>query len=65
MPALLVSDRFPIAGCPFEASIPGDTKPQPCIEILRNAPSARVLVNGRSALVATSTGQCLSAENIP
>jgi hypothetical protein len=32
MPALLVSDRFPIADCPFETPIPDGVKPQPCTE---------------------------------
>ena len=65
MPALLVSDGFPIAGCPFEAPMPDGARPQPCTEIVWNAPAARVLVNGRPVLVATSTGQCLSAEHHP
>ncbi len=65
MPALLVNDSFPIAGCPFEAPIPDGGKPRPCTEIMWSAPAARVLVNGRPVLVATSTGQCLSAEHHP
>ena len=65
LPALLVSDSFPIAGSPFEAPTPDGGKPQPCTEIMWSAPAARVLVNGRPVLVATSTGQCLSAEHDP
>jgi len=64
-PALLVSDRFPIVGCPFEAPIPDGTRPRPCIQAMWSAPAVRVLVNGRPVLVSTSTGQCLSAEHIP
>lgn len=65
MPALLVSDSFPIASCPFEAPLPDGAKPQPCTDISWSAPAARVLVNGRPVLLATSTGQCMSAEHIP
>lgn len=65
MPALLFGDTFPIAGCPCEASTADGAEPQPCTEILWSVPAARVLVNGRPVLVATSTGQCVSAERIP
>jgi len=64
MPALLVSDGFPIVGCPL-APRPHSTGPQPCLQTMWSAPAARVLVNGRPVLVSTSTGQCLSAEHIP
>jgi hypothetical protein len=63
MPALLVSDSFPIADCPFETPIPDGDKPQPCTEVRWRSPAARVLVDGRPVLVATSAGQCLSAEH--
>jgi len=65
MPVLQVSGSFPIAGCPLEAPIPDGTKPQPCTEVLWNAPAARVLASGHPVLVTTSTGQCLSAEHHP
>jgi hypothetical protein len=65
MPALLVSDSFPIVGCPFEAPRPHSTGPQGCLQTMWSAPAARVLVTGRPVLVSTSTGQCLSAEHIP
>lgn len=65
LPALLVSDSCPIVGCPFEAPTPDGTTAQPCTEILWTGPATRVLVAGRPVLVATSTGQCLSAERAP
>lgn len=64
-PVLTISDTFPVAGCPFQVPIPTGTKPQPCIRIQWLVPAARVLVNGQPALLATSTGLCLSAEGIP
>jgi hypothetical protein len=65
MPALLVSDSFPIVGCAFEAPRPHNTGPQPCLQTMWNAPAARVLINGHPVLVSTSSGQCLSAEHFP
>jgi hypothetical protein len=64
-PALVVTDTFPIAGCPFQVPIGTGTKPQPCVRVQWTTPSARVLVNGQPVLLATSTGVCLSAEQIP
>ncbi len=64
-PALVVTDGFPIIGCPFEVPMPGGATPRPCVEVVWNAPAARVLVDGRPVLVASSTGQCLSAEHYP
>jgi hypothetical protein len=65
MPALLVSDGFPIVGCTFEAPTPTTTKAQPCIDTAWSAPAARVLVKRHPVLLSTSMGQCLSAERIP
>jgi hypothetical protein len=64
-PVLTVADTFPIAGCPFQVPIGTGTKPQPCVRIQWTVPAARVKVNGQPALLATSTGACLSAESIP
>jgi len=65
MPALVFTDTFPIAGCPFQVPAPPGTKPQPCIKVQWMVPAARVQVMGQPVLVATSTGLCLSAEQIP
>jgi hypothetical protein len=65
LPALLVSDGYPIAGCPFQVPTPHGPTPQPCAEIAWQASAARVVVNGHPVLVATSTGQCLTAEHVP
>lgn len=63
--ALLATDNFPITGCLCEVATPSGIKPQPCTGILWTAPATRVLVNGQPVLVVTSTGECLSAEQIP
>ena len=61
-PVTTMSDAFTVAGCVF--TVPGP-KPQPCIKVQWLVPAARVLVNGQPALLQTSTGLCLSAEQIP
>ncbi len=65
MPVLLLTDTFPVAGCPFQVPIGTGTKPQPCVKIQWTVPAARVKVNGTPVLIATSTGLCQSAEQIP
>ena len=57
-----LSDNFVIAGCPF--TVPGP-KPQPCVKIQWTVPASRVKVNGQPVILQTSTGLCLSAEQIP
>ena len=64
-PVTTMSDTFTIAGCPFQIPVGAGTKPQPCIKIQWVVPAARVMVNGQPALIQTSTGLCLSAEQIP
>jgi hypothetical protein len=60
-PVVTVADQFLIAGCPFMAG----TKPQPCMKVQWLVPAARVFVNGSPALLQTSVGLCLSADQIP
>ena len=60
--ALLVSDTFMIAGCPF--TVPPGT-PMPCVTIQWSAPAAQVTVNGTPVLLSTSQGLCLNATNAP
>ena len=62
-PVAVFSDTTTIAGCPF--NIPAIPKPQPCVTVRWLVPATRVLVNGTPALLQTSTGLCLSAEQIP
>jgi hypothetical protein len=64
-PAATFADTFPIVGCPFQVPIGTGTKPQPCVRVQWLVPAVRVLINGQPALMATSTGLCLSAEGIP
>jgi uncharacterized Zn-binding protein involved in type VI secretion len=61
-PAATLGDQFLIAGCPF--TIP-PAKPQPCVKVQWLAPATRVLIGGQPAILQTSSGLCLSAEQIP
>jgi hypothetical protein len=65
MPAVTIADTFTVAGCPFQVPAPSGTKPQPCVRIQWTVPAARVQVNAQPVLVQTSTGVCLSVEQIP
>jgi uncharacterized Zn-binding protein involved in type VI secretion len=62
MPVATVADQFAVAGCVF--TVPGP-KPQPCVTVRWLAPATRVLVGGVPVVLQTSTGLCLSAEQIP
>jgi hypothetical protein len=55
------ADTYLVAGCAF--TVP--PKPQPCVKVQWLVPAARVLVNGQPAILQSSTGICLSAEQIP
>lgn len=61
MPVATIADTSLVAGCVFTVG----PKPQPCIRVQWLVPAARVLVNGQPALLQTSTGLCLSPEQIP
>lgn len=61
-PVATMGDQYLVAGCAFTVP-PG--KPQPCIKVQWLVPATRVLVNGQPAILQTSTGLCLSAEQIP
>jgi hypothetical protein len=61
-PVATLADTCTVAGCAFTVP-PG--KPQPCVRVQWLVPAARVLVMGQPALLATSTGLCQSAEQIP
>jgi hypothetical protein len=62
MPAATLGDTFLVAGCVFTVP-PG--KPQPCVKVQWLVPATRVLINGQPAIIQTSTGLCLSPEQIP
>ena len=62
MPVATFADVSVVAGCAFTVP-PG--KPQPCVKVQWLVPAVRVLINGQPALLQTSTGLCLSAEQIP
>ena len=63
-PVATFADTDTIAGCPFTLpTVP--PKPQPCIRIQWLVPATRVRIGGQPALLQTSTGLCLSAEQIP
>ncbi|MFQ5603168.1 MAG: hypothetical protein ACE5HS_07860 [bacterium] len=61
-PVATLGDNYPIAGCPF--TVPGP-KPQPCIKVQWLVPAVRVKVMGQPVILQTSSGICLSAEQIP
>jgi hypothetical protein len=61
-PVATMADTCTVAGCAFTVP-PG--KPQPCVRVQWLVPAARVLVTGQPALLQTSSGLCLSAEQIP
>ena len=60
-----VSDTFTIAGCPFQIPVGPAMKPQPCIKVQWVVTALRVTVNKQPAVLQSSTGLCLSAEQIP
>jgi hypothetical protein len=55
-------DQFMIAGCAFTIP-PG--KPQPCLKVQWLMPATRVTIGGQPAILQTSSGLCLTAEQIP
>ena len=64
-PVAVLNDQFTVTGCPFQVPVGAGTKPQPCIKIQWIAPAVRVRVGGQPVILQTSSGICLSAEQIP
>lgn len=60
-PIATISDTYLVAGCAFMVG----TKPQPCVKVQWLVPATRVLVGGQPPILQTSTGLCLSADQIP
>jgi hypothetical protein len=56
------NDTFSIAGCAF--TIP-PSKPQPCATVQWLTPAVRVTVNKQPVVLQSSSGLCLSADQIP
>ncbi len=61
-PVATLGDTYVVAGCAF--TIP-PSKPQPCVKVQWLVPATRVMVNGQPVIVQSSSGLCLSAEQIP
>jgi len=57
---LLESDVHPIVGCPFTIG----AKPSPCVTIKWTAGAGALTANGARVLVASSVGQCRTAEGV-
>jgi hypothetical protein len=64
-PVAVLNDQFTVSACPFQVPIGTGTKPQPCVRLQWIAPATRVRVGGQPVILQTSSGICLSAEQIP
>ena len=60
-PATTSSDNYPIAGCVLNIS----GSPHPCVKIRWLQPALRVKIGGQPAILATSSGLCLAADEAP
>lgn len=60
-PVAVVSDQFLVAGCAFNVS----SSPHPCIKVQWLVPAVRVTINGQPAILQTSTGLGLAADQAP
>ena len=61
LPVATLGDSCIVTGCAFNVS----SKPSPCIKVQWLVPAARVQVNGQPVILQTSTGICLSPEQVP
>lgn len=61
MPVTTVADQFVVAGCAFNVS----GAPHPCVKLQWLVPAARVLINGQPAVLQTSVGLGLAADQAP
>jgi hypothetical protein len=64
-PVATVSDMYTVSGCPFQIPVGPGTKPQPCVTLRWVAPAVRVRVGGQPVILQSSSGLCLSVEQIP
>ena len=58
-PVATMNDTFLVGGCPFVMPSVG---PHPCVKVQWLVPAARVLVNRQPAILQSSTGLCLAAD---
>ena len=61
MPATTIADQFVVAGCAFNVS----GAPHPCVKVQWLVPAARVLINGQPAVLQTSVGLGIAADQAP
>lgn len=57
-PAVLATDTFTIAGCPFVIGV----VPHPCVQVQWVQPDARSQVEGNFTLSESSVGLCIAAD---
>lgn len=65
VPVAIQNDQFMVSGCPFQIPVGAGTKPQPCVKLQWIAPATRVRIAGQPVILQSSSGLCLSAEQIP
>lgn len=61
-PAVMQSDTFLIAGCPFQLVPPA---PHPCTTINWIVPASRVTIGGQPVLLQDSVGLCVAPDQMP
>jgi hypothetical protein len=61
MAVATLADQFMVAGCAFNVS----GSPHPCMKIQWLTPATRVLINGQPAILQSSTGLSLAADQAP
>lgn len=64
-PALLATDQYMVAGCPFQIPVGPAMKPSPCLTVRWMTFSLRVKVMGKPVLLQSSVGLCQSPEGLP
>lgn len=60
-PALLASDVFVVAGCPFFIG----PAPSPCVKVTWLGAATQVKVAGQAPLLQSSVGLCIAATGVP
>lgn len=60
-PATTTADTFVVAGCAFNVG----GSPHPCVKVQWLVPAARVKIGGQPAVLQTSTGLTVAADQTP
>ena len=60
-PATTTADTFVVAGCAFNVG----GSPHPCVKVQWLVPAARVKIGGQPAVLQTSTGLTIAADQAP